>query len=103
LSALVGDEFFARLSDTELKGFLTETQVLGWNVTVKEDVDTFTNGVRLSDNTINSWLAVEKTDKVTLEVKSASIIKIGKVSTYQIVQYGQIVLDNDDVVGWLEE
>ena len=76
LSALIGDEFFASLTNTELKRFLTETQVLGWNVTVKEDVDTFTDGVRLSDNTVDSRLSVKKTDKVTLKTKSASAFQI---------------------------
>jgi len=66
LSALVGKELLTGLSDTELKRLLTETQVLGRNVTIEKDVDTFANGVGLSDDTIDSRLAVEKADKVTL-------------------------------------
>lgn len=66
LSALVGNELLACLSDTELERLFTETQVLGRNVTVKEDVDTFTNGVRLGNHTVDCGLAVEKADKVTL-------------------------------------
>lgn len=40
-TALVNQEFITGLSDAEGQGLLTETQVLGGDVTIKKDVDTF--------------------------------------------------------------
>ena len=80
---LVREELLTSLTDTELQRFLTETQVLGGDVTVKEDVDTFTDRGRKGDDTVDSGLAVENADEVR-----------------EIVENGQIVLyDNDVVVG----
>lgn len=42
-TALVNQEFVTSLGNAESQGLLTEAQVLGGNVTVKEDVDTFTD------------------------------------------------------------
>ena len=78
--------FLARLANAESQRLFTETQVLGWNVAVEEDIDAFTDGCREGDDTIHSRLAVQYTHK------------IGKV-----VQNGQIVLDNNNIVIWMEE
>lgn len=44
-TGLVNGELFDGLGDAEGQGLLTESQVLGGNVTVEEDVDTLTNRV----------------------------------------------------------
>lgn len=50
-------------------------------MTVKEDVDTFTDGVGQGNNTINSGSTVENADVVG-----------------EVVEDGQIVLDDNNVV-----
>jgi len=82
----VNQKFFACLTDAELQRFFTETQVLRGDVAIKEDVDTFTDRRWVGDDTVYSRLSVQQTDKV------------GK-----IVQNGQIVLDDDNVVVGLEQ
>lgn len=82
----VGQKLITSLSNAESEGFLTETQVFSWNVTIQEDVDTLTNGCWHSNNTINSWASVKNANEVG-----------------QIIEDGQIVLDDDNVVVWAEE
>ena len=77
---LVDQEVLARITDTELQRLVTETQVLGGNVTVQEDVDTFAHGEGSGDHTVDGGLSVENADVVG-----------------QVVEDGQIVLDDDDV------
>lgn len=77
----VNGEVVGSFSKAESKRLFTESQVLGGNVTVQENVDTFTNRVRHSDNTIDGGLSVENADVIG-----------------EIVESRQIVLDDDDVV-----
>ena len=77
---LVDQEVLARITDAELQRLVTETQVLGGNVTVQEDVDTFAHGEGGGDHTVDGRLSVENADVVG-----------------QVVEDGQIVLDDDDV------
>jgi len=77
---LVDQEVLARITDTELQRFVTETQVLGGNVAIQEDVDTFAHGEGSGDHTVDGGLSVENADVVG-----------------QVVEDGQIVLDDDDV------
>jgi hypothetical protein len=83
---LVDLELICGLSNSECQRLITESQVLGGNVTVKEDVDTLANGVRECDDTVNGRLAVKNTDVVG-----------------EVIENRQIVLDNDDVVVITEE
>jgi hypothetical protein len=78
---LVHFKLFASLSDTELEGLLSETKVFGRDVTIKEDVDAFSDGGRQCDHTVNSRSTIENTDEVG-----------------EIIKNRQIVLDDDDVV-----
>jgi hypothetical protein len=78
---VVDHELLASFTDTELQRLLTETQVFGWDVTVQENVDTFTDGCGERDDTVNGGLSVKNADKVR-----------------KIVEDGQIVLDADNVV-----
>lgn len=61
---LVQEVFVARVSNTELEGLVAEPQVLGGNVTVQEDVDTFTNREGSGDHTVNSGLTVKNANVV---------------------------------------
>lgn len=79
-------EVFASLADTELQRLFTETQVLRWNVTVQELVDTLADGCWKGDDTIDGWPSVKKTDVVR-----------------EVVQNRQIVLDDDNVAVGAEE
>ncbi|KAI6772291.1 hypothetical protein HG530_003249 [Fusarium avenaceum] len=83
---LIDGKFLGGFRNTEGQGLITESQVLGGDVTVEEDVDTLTDGVRQSHNTIDGGSTVENTDIV------------GK-----IVENRQIVLDDDNVVVVTEE
>lgn len=85
-AGLVRKELLSAFGNAESQGLVTETQVLGRDVTVEENVDTFTDGVREGDDTVDGGLTVETADV------------IGKV-----IEDGQIVLDNDDVVVGAEE
>ena len=78
---MVSHVFITRLGNSKLKRFLSETQVLGRDVTIQEDVDTFTDRRREGDNTIDGRLSVENTDEIG-----------------EIVKDRQVVLDNDDIV-----
>ena len=78
---LVGVQIIGTFGNAESEGLLTESKVLGGDVTVEEDVDTLANGVGQRHNTIDSRLTVEHT------------YIVGKV-----VEDGQIVLDDDNVV-----
>lgn len=80
-TTLVNQEFVTGLGNAESQGFLTETQVLGGDVTIKEDVDTFTDRRRQSNNTIDGRSTIKNADEV------------GK-----IVQNRQIVLNNNNIV-----
>jgi hypothetical protein len=77
---LVDQEVLARITDAELQRLVTETQVLGGNVTVQEDVDTFAHGEGSGDHTVDGGLSVENANVVG-----------------QVVENGQIVLDDNDV------
>lgn len=83
---LVDQEVLARFSDTELQGLVAESQVLSGNITVQEDVDTFTHGEGSSNHTVHGGLTVENANVVG-----------------QVVENGQIVLDDDDVAVGSEE
>ena len=78
---VVDHKLLTSLSNAELQRLFTETQVLGGDVTVQEDVDTFTDRLWECDNTVDSWLSVENADEIG-----------------EVVENGQIVLDADDVV-----
>ena len=80
-TVVVNHVFVASLCDAKLQRFLTETQVFGGNVTIQEDVDTFTDGCWQCDDTVDGGLSVENADEV------------GKV-----IEDGQIVLDDNDIV-----
>lgn len=77
----VNGDVFGSFSKAESKRLLTESQVLSGNVTIQEDVDTFTDRVRHSDDTIDGRLSVENADVIG-----------------EIIESRQIVLDDDDVV-----
>lgn len=77
----VDGEVVGSLSKTESKRLITESQVFSRNVAIQEDIDTFTDGVRHSDDTIDGRLSVENADIIG-----------------EIVESRQIVLDNDDIV-----
>lgn len=83
---LVNDEVITGLRDTEGEGLLSESKVFRRDVTVQEDVDTFTDGGREGDDTIYGWLAIQNADEVG-----------------QIVEDRQVVLDYDDVVIWAQK
>ena len=70
----------------ESKFFITELHVLSGDETIEEDIDSFTNRERHSDNAIYTGLSVKAADKVG-----------------QVVQNGQVVLNNDDIVGDAQE
>jgi hypothetical protein len=78
--SLVDEEVLARITDAELQRLVAETQVLGGNVTVEENVDTFAHGEGGGDHTVDGGLSVENADVVG-----------------QVVEDRQIVLDDDDV------
>ena len=78
---LVGKKFITGLSDTEGQRLISEPEVLGGNVTIQENVDTFTDRGGEGDHTKECGSSVEHTDKVG-----------------EIVQHGQIVLYNNDIV-----
>lgn len=80
-AGLVDGEFVSGLGDTESKRLITESQVLGRDVTVEEDVDTLTDGVGKGHNTVNGGLTVQHADVVR-----------------EVVENRQIVLDDNDVV-----
>jgi len=77
---LVKQEVLARITNAELQRLIAETQVLGGNVTVQENVDTFTHGEGGGDHTVYGGLSV----------KNANVVG-------QVVENGQIVLDDNDV------
>jgi len=83
---LLGDELLGPLSNAEGQAFLTETQVLGRDVAVQEDVDAFADRVRMGNDTVNGGLAVENADVIR-----------------EVVEHGQIVLDDDDIVVGTQE
>lgn len=80
-AVLVDNEIVTSFGETESEGVLTESQVLGGNVTVQEDVDTFTDRRGQSHNTIDSGTTIEHANEV------------GKV-----IKNRQIVLNNDNIV-----
>jgi len=86
LARLVDEELLSSFTDTELQRFLSETQVLAGNVTVEENVDTLTDRRRQGDDTVDGRLTVKQTDEVG-----------------QVVENGQIVLDDNDVRGRAEQ
>lgn len=77
---LVDQEVLAGVTDAELQRLVTETQVLGGNITVQEDVDTFTHREGSGDHTVDGGLSVKNADVVG-----------------QVVEDRQIVLDDNDV------
>ena len=83
---LVRKQVIVVSGDTEGEGLVAESQVLGRNVTVEEDVDTLANRVREGDNTIDGRPSVEHTDVIR-----------------EVVEDRQIVLDDNDVVVGLRE
>jgi hypothetical protein len=83
---LLNNILLSAFGNTEGQALLTEAQVLGGDVAVQEDVDAFANGVRKGDDTVNSRLAVKHTDVVR-----------------EVVQDGQIVLDDNDIVVGAQE
>lgn len=78
---LVNGELISSLGNSESQGLISESQVFGGDVTVKEDVDTFTDRVGEGNDTIDGGPSV----------KNANVV--GKV-----IQDGQIVFDDNDVV-----
>ena len=61
---LVQEVFVARISNTELEGLVAESEVLGGNVTVQEDVDTFTDREGSGDHTVNGGLTIKNANVV---------------------------------------
>lgn len=80
-TGLINSKIVGTFSNSESQALVTESHVLGRNVTIKEDVDTFSDRVGQRHNTVDSGASVQ----------NANVI--GKV-----VENGQIVLDDDDVV-----
>lgn len=78
---LVNGELISSLGNSESQGLISESQVFGGDVTVKEDVDTFTDRVGEGNDTIDGGPSV----------KNANVV--GKV-----IKDGQIVFDDNDVV-----
>lgn len=77
----VESKLIGTLDNAEGERLVTETQVLGGNVTIEENVDTFTDGRRQGNHTIDGGLTVENADEVG-----------------EVIKDGQIVLDDNDVV-----
>jgi hypothetical protein len=77
----VDHKLVSGLGDSELQRFLTETQVLSGDVTIQENIDSFTDGSGQCNHTVHRWLSVKHANKVG-----------------QVVQDRQIVLDDDNVV-----
>ena len=85
-AGLVNGKLVGTLGDTESQGLVTESQVLSGDVTIKEDVDTLTDRVGQSNDTVNSGATVQDADVVG-----------------EVVENRQIVLDDNDVVVISEE
>lgn len=79
-AGLVGQKLLAGLANAELQALLAEAQVLGRDVAVEKDVDAFTDGEGGGNDAIDRGFPIEH----------ANVVR-------QIVQDGQVVLDNDDV------
>lgn len=71
---LVVQELVGTLGHLEGEGLVTETQVLGGDVTVEEDVDTLTNRVGKGNNTVDTGLSVENADEITDVVEDTKIV-----------------------------
>ena len=80
-TGLVDGELVSSLGNTEGQRLVTESQVFRGNVTVEEDINTFSHRVWQGDHTVDGGLAV----------KHAHIIR-------KIIEDGQIVLNHNDVV-----
>ena len=78
---LVNGIVIGALSDAEGKRFVTETEVLGGDMAIEEDVDTFTDRVRQGNHTVDGRFTVQ----------DANVVR-------KVVKDGQIVLNNNDVV-----
>ena len=78
--------FICVFGNFESEFLVTELHVFGWDETIEENVDSFSNRERHSDNAVNTGFSIETADKVG-----------------QVVQNGQVVLDNDDIVGDAQE
>lgn len=63
-TGLVNGEFVGSFGNSESERLFTETQVLRGDVAIQEDVDTFSDGVRHGDDTINGRFTVEDADIV---------------------------------------
>lgn len=63
-TCLVIVELVRGFSNPESERFITESQVLCWNVTVEEDIDTLTNTVWEGDNAVYCRLTVENADVI---------------------------------------
>jgi hypothetical protein len=85
-SAPVYHELVSSFGDTELEGLLSETDVFCWDMAVEENIDTFTNRGRHSNDTVNCWLTVQDANEIG-----------------QVIEDGQIVLYDDNVVIWAEQ
>lgn len=67
-------ELVCGLGDSEGKRFIAESQVLGGNMTIEENVDTFPNTVRKRHNTVHRRLAVKNTDVIREVVQNTKIV-----------------------------
>lgn len=76
-TGLVIVELVCNFRDPEGQGLVTESQVLGWDVAVQENVDTLANAMRECHDTIDGRLAVEYADVIR-----------------EVIQHTEIVLDN---------
>ena len=85
-TVLVRNELLTSFSKTESERLVTEPQVLGGDVTIQEDVDTFTDGRGQSHDTVNSGASVKHANEVG-----------------QIIEHRQIVFNNNNVVIGTEE
>lgn len=77
----ISHELISGFGNAECQRLLPETKIFGWDIAIKENVDTLPNRSWQSDNTIDGRFAVKDADKVR-----------------KIVQNRQIVLNTDDIV-----
>jgi hypothetical protein len=86
MPGLVDQELFSILNHLERKTLLSETKIFRRDESVQEDVYPLADRVWHGNHSINGGFAVEAAHEVG-----------------QIIQYGQIVLNSDDVVVMCEE